>query len=318
MPGFDFDTVTLTTSCGTVSLEGGGDFGPATGDHDTLFSSANSPPDGDQRRRHDQRGHDARAERARRNDSDPDGNPLTAHARRPARPTGPVTRPRTARSPTCRASTTTGRTPSPTRRSDGAGVLRRATVTHHRDAGERPAGRRRGHDRPPMRTTTVTVTVATDVDDTDLTRLRAGRAVPRSGSRHRRQRRRHGRLHAAARLQRHRVDCTVPVVRRRELTTTSSAMITVGRRPTSTIAPVAVDDWPRTRRRGRSVTSTSSANDTDADGDDPQRSPTSPTSALRRRYAVPNADGTITYTRHVTRRGLRPARARSPTGRRRR
>ena len=43
MPGFDFDKATLTTSCGTVSLEGGGDFGSGTA-NDTLFYSRNSPP----------------------------------------------------------------------------------------------------------------------------------------------------------------------------------------------------------------------------------------------------------------------------------
>ena len=43
MPGFDFDKATLTTSCGTVSLEGGSDFGTGTA-NDTLFYLSNSPP----------------------------------------------------------------------------------------------------------------------------------------------------------------------------------------------------------------------------------------------------------------------------------
>ena len=42
MPGFDFDKATLTTSCGTVSLEGGSDFGSGPA-NDTLFYLSNSP-----------------------------------------------------------------------------------------------------------------------------------------------------------------------------------------------------------------------------------------------------------------------------------
>ena len=42
-PGFDFDTVTLTTVQGTVSLEGGNDF-PSGEDMDSLFYLANAAP----------------------------------------------------------------------------------------------------------------------------------------------------------------------------------------------------------------------------------------------------------------------------------
>lgn len=42
-PGFDFDTITLFTTVGTVSLEGGADFGNSA-DHESLFYLANSAP----------------------------------------------------------------------------------------------------------------------------------------------------------------------------------------------------------------------------------------------------------------------------------
>ena len=42
-PGFDFDTIALTTTQGTVSLEGGGDFASSE-DMDTLLYLANTAP----------------------------------------------------------------------------------------------------------------------------------------------------------------------------------------------------------------------------------------------------------------------------------
>ena len=51
-----FSTVTLTTTQGTVSLEGGGDF-PSTQDRDSLFYIANSGPTAVGRQLDDQRGH---------------------------------------------------------------------------------------------------------------------------------------------------------------------------------------------------------------------------------------------------------------------
>jgi hypothetical protein len=76
-PGFDFDTVTLTTvSVGTVSLEGGSDF-PLSQDFDTLFYLSNTPPTAN---------NDtvttpedtAVAGNVLTNDADADGNALTA------------------------------------------------------------------------------------------------------------------------------------------------------------------------------------------------------------------------------------------------
>lgn len=76
MPGFDFDTLSLTTTRGTVSLEGSGDFGgnPA---HDTLLYLSNLAPTA----RDDTFATDEDVELrgdVLANDSDADGQPLTA------------------------------------------------------------------------------------------------------------------------------------------------------------------------------------------------------------------------------------------------
>ncbi len=76
-PGFDFDTVKLTTvSIGTVALEGSSDFGNDP-NHDTLFylsNAAPTPTDDSATTDEDT----AVSGNVLTNDSDPDGNPLSA------------------------------------------------------------------------------------------------------------------------------------------------------------------------------------------------------------------------------------------------
>lgn len=76
MPGFEFDTISLSTSCGTVALEGGGDFGNNP-DYDTLLYLSNTAPTANP---------DSFATNedvavqgnVLSNDTDADGNPLSA------------------------------------------------------------------------------------------------------------------------------------------------------------------------------------------------------------------------------------------------
>lgn len=75
-PGFDFDTIALTTTQGTVSLEGSGDFGNDP-DHDTLLYVANAAPTAvaDTFTTPEDT---AKSGNVLANDSDPDGTSLTA------------------------------------------------------------------------------------------------------------------------------------------------------------------------------------------------------------------------------------------------
>ena len=112
-PAKTFSTVSLTTTLGTASLEGGGDF-PTGQDRDSLFYLANSGPtavnDGYTTDEDTTLSGDVTD-----NDTDPDGNTLTNATVTSGPSHGSVTLNPNGTSATSPRPTTSGRTRSPTR-----------------------------------------------------------------------------------------------------------------------------------------------------------------------------------------------------------
>jgi hypothetical protein len=168
MPGFDFDKATLTTSCGTVSLEGGGDFGTGMG-NDTLFYLSNSPPTATDNAyvTDEDQPVSGNVLTDGTPDSDPDGNPLTAtKLSNPAR--GVLTFNGDGSFTYSPQADDSGTYTFTYKVSDGVASSNVATVTLRVDPVNDPPvgidGTTTGDEDD-----TVTIPVATDVDDTDLT-----------------------------------------------------------------------------------------------------------------------------------------------------
>ena len=90
VPAKTFSTVTLTTTQGTVSLEGGGDF-PSAQDRDSLFVHRQLGPDSGRRQSIHQRGHDAERKQCPGQRQRPEWRPHEGRACRRYFPREPVT-----------------------------------------------------------------------------------------------------------------------------------------------------------------------------------------------------------------------------------
>lgn len=163
-PGFDFDTITLTTSIGTVSLEGSNDFGNDP-NYDTLFYLSNTAPSAvnDSMTTNE----DVPATlNVLLNDSDPDGDSLSA-----VLVSGPTNGSVTLSSPGSFTYTPNPNYHGPDsftyKANDGGADSNTATVTVTVVSVNDPPNAVSGPAATPE-DTAVTVTVATDVDSTVL------------------------------------------------------------------------------------------------------------------------------------------------------
>ncbi len=282
-PGFNFTTVTLTAMTGTVSLEGSADFGndPA---FDTLFYLSNTPPSATNdtvTTAEDT----AKSGNVLTNDTDADGNPLSATLL-----TGP-----SHGTVSLAASGAFTYTPAPDYNgpdsftyaaSDGlasSNATVNITVTPVNDAPVAQSGNASTNEDQK-----VTITIATDIDSTSLTASctgAAGGTVQDNGD---------GTIDftPAANFN-GAITLTCTATDDKGAQTSSSATIVVGVTPVND-APVAHDDTAEVAQNG-TVDIPVLANDTDVDGD--TLTPTSignlnPSGAS----AVANLDGTVTFT----------------------
>ncbi len=282
--GFEFDTMTLTTvQDGTVSLEGSGDFGNDP-NHDTIFYLSNRAPsanDDTVTTNEDT----AVSGNVLTNDSDPEGNPLTAslltnpsHGTATLTPTGAFTY-----TPVLNYNGSDSFTYAASDGSLSSNATVRITVTPVNDPPVAQNGTTSTNEDQK-----VTVTVATDVDSTSLTSTctgAAGGTVTDNGN---------GTIdYTPAPNFNGTVTLSCTSTDDKGASTSSSATITVGVTPVND-APVARDDTAETNQNV-SVAIAVLANDTDVDGD--ALSPVSignvtPLGSI----AVANANGTVTFT----------------------
>lgn len=282
-PGFNFTTITLTTTVGTVSLEGGNDFGndPA---FDTVFFLSNTPPtanDDTATTPEDT----AKSGNVLTNDTDADGNPLTATLG--TGPThGTVTLAATGAYTYTPAADYNGPDSFTYTASDGiasSSATVRITVTPVNDAPVAVSGNASTDEDQK-----VTITVATDVDSTSLTASctgAAGGTVHDNGD---------GTIDftPAANFN-GTVTLTCTATDDKGAQTSSSATIVVGVAPVND-APVANDD---TVEVPQNTTTAVAVLGNDTDVDSASLSPTnignlSPLGAT----AVASIDGTVAFT----------------------
>ncbi|MBK5287723.1 MAG: tandem-95 repeat protein [Acidimicrobiia bacterium] len=282
-PGFNFTSVTLTTTVGTVSLEGSGDFGNNP-EFDTVFYLSNTPPtatDDTVTTAEDT----AKSGNVLTNDSDADGNPLSATL-----VTGPnhgtVSLAATGAFTYTPAADYNGPDSFTYAASDGiasSNATVHITVTPVNDPPVAQSGSASTNEDQ-----TVTITIATDIDSTSLTASctgAAGGTVHDNGD---------GTIDftPAANFN-GTVTLTCTATDDQGAQTTSSATIVVGVTPVND-APVAHDDTAEVAQNG-SVDIPVLANDTDVDGD--TLTPTSIGSlSPSGSAAVANPDGTVTFT----------------------
>lgn len=283
LPGFDFDTITLTASIGTVSLEGGGDFGNSPS-FETLLYLGNTAPTANP----DTYATDEDTPllgNVLSNDSDPDGDSLTASV-----VTGPS-------NGTLSLSTNGAFTYSPAANwfgtdsfvyaaSDGTTSSTATATITVRSVNDPPVAASGTATTP--EDTPVTVTVATDVDSTVLTSSctsSGGGTIVDNGD---------GSVVFTPPLNFNgTVVLTCSTTDDQGATTTSQATVSVGVTPVND-PPVAVDDSADVDADS-SVVIPVLANDSDVDGDTlsvTDIAQVSPTGAT----AVANPDGTVTYT----------------------
>jgi VCBS repeat-containing protein len=283
-PGFNFDTVTLTTvSLGAVSLEGSNDFGNDP-NFDSLFFLSNSPPSptNDTVTTNEDT---AKTGNVLTNDTDPDGNPLTASV--VTNPThGTLSLSATGAFTYTPALNYNGSDSFTYAASDGTASTT-ATVSITVTAVNDPPVAQSGTASTPE-DQAVTVTIATDVDSTSLTAHctgAAGGSVVDNGD---------GTItFTPAQDFNGSVNLVCTATDDKGATTSTSATIAVGVTPVND-APVAHDDSAEVNQNS-SVAVAVLANDTDVDQD--VLAPTnigsiSPVGAT----AVANLDGTVTFT----------------------
>jgi len=283
-PGFNFDTVTLTTvSVGTVALEGSNDFG-SDPNFDTLFFLSNSPPTptGDTVVTNEDT---AATGNVLTNDSDPDGNPLTAavvtnpsHGTLSLAATGAFTY--------TPAADYNGPDSFTYAASDGTASTNASVGITVTPVNDRPVARSGTASTPEDHA--VTVTVATDVDSTSLTTTCTGAgsgSVVDNGD---------GTItFTPAADFNGAVTLTCSTTDDKGASTATSAVINVGVTPVND-APVARDDTADVDQNG-SVAIAVLANDTDVDHDaltPVSIAAISPAGST----AVANADGTVQFT----------------------
>lgn len=283
LPGFDFDTITLTTTVGTVSLEGGADFGNNP-DYETLLYLANTAPvaaadsfttDEDT----------AKQGNVLANDSDADGNPLTATLGSPPA-NGTVTLASNGDFTYTPALNWSGTDTFSYVASDGTASAS-ATVTVVVAPVNDPPVAVSGTVSTPEETA-VTFVVATDVDSTSLTASCTSSGAGTVTDLH------DGRVTFTPPLDFNgTITVTCTVTDDLGATTSTSSTVVVGVTGVND-APVAVDDSAEVDA-GSSVVIDVLANDTDVEQDPlavTALAGISPVGAT----AVANPDGTVTYT----------------------
>ena len=283
-PGFNFDTVTLTTvSAGTVSLEGSNDFGNDP-NFDTIFflSNAAPTPTNDIVVTNEDT---AVSGNVLTNDSDPDGNPITAavvtnplHGTLSLGATGAFTY-----TPALNYNGSDSFTYAASDGSLSTNATANITVNAVNDAPVAQSGTASTPE-----DTAVTVTIATDVDSTSLTAHctgAGGGSVVDNGD---------GTItFTPAQDFNGSINLVCSATDDKGATTTTSATIVVGVSPVND-APVAHDDTGEVNQHGSAAVAVLT-NDTDVDLD--VLTPTnvgsiSPVGST----AVANADGTVTFT----------------------